>query len=269
MAAVKVGYLGVPSEVPGVLAAAGAGVQVLSAPPAPSLARGLDAIVVAGWGRRLERACFAAPRLGTINVHPSLLPRRRGPEPLRWALLEGDERFGVTVHRMTDAFDAGPILWQTSVPARPLDTYSSMLRELLAVAALALPEVLAALAGDASGAAQDEREASVQPRVPPALLRLDPVLEPEAFCRRVAAASDRGPSLEGPRGPVRFVQAAVLAGGRAVSAGHAGLAGRPGDVLGVDGRRVALALASGAVLAVARDEVALARGDRLVAGGLR
>jgi methionyl-tRNA formyltransferase len=260
---VKVGYLGVASEIPGVLAAAGLATSSLSRPPSRDRARELDVLVVAGWGRRLERSCFAAPRFGTVNVHPSALPRRRGPEPLRWALLEGDERFGVTAHRMTDELDAGPILWQSSVPARPLDTYSTLLRDLLALAALALPGVLLALSRGVPGKAQDELAsggvATIAPRVPPALLRLDPALEPAAFCRRVAAASDRAPALEGPRGPVRFVQAAELEGPRA----------SPGEVLGVEGRRVALAVGSGAVLAVSREPVALAPGERLVGGGLR
>ncbi len=257
----EVGYLGVVSEIPGVLAASGASVRVLAAAPTPAEARRLDVLLVAGWGLRLPSDRFSAPRLGTLNVHPSLLPARRGPEPLRWAILEGDERFGVTVHQMTDAIDAGPILWQTDVPARPLDTHTTMLRSLLASAATALPGVLGALsAGSLVGRSQDEARASVQPRVPRALLRLDPTMDAPSVCRRIAADSDRAAILVGPVAAVRFVQAAVL--------DVAASSRRPGEVLGVEGRRVAFATARGSLLAVASEAPRLRRGDLLRAQGL-
>ena len=56
------------------------------------------------------------PRLGSINVHPALLPRHRGPIPLAWALREGDAAWGSTWHRMDAELDTGNMLAQATVP---------------------------------------------------------------------------------------------------------------------------------------------------------
>ena len=56
------------------------------------------------------------PRLGSINLHPALLPRHRGPIPLAWALREGDAEWGSTWHRMDAELDTGNVLVQTTVP---------------------------------------------------------------------------------------------------------------------------------------------------------
>jgi methionyl-tRNA formyltransferase len=58
---------------------------------------------------------LAVPRLGVINGHPSLLPRYRGPMPAAWALRNGDREIGVTVHRMDEDFDTGPMLAQAGM----------------------------------------------------------------------------------------------------------------------------------------------------------
>jgi methionyl-tRNA formyltransferase len=58
---------------------------------------------------------LAVPRLGVVNGHPSLLPRHRGPMPMAWAIRNGDREIGVTVHRMDETFDTGPMLAQVSV----------------------------------------------------------------------------------------------------------------------------------------------------------
>jgi methionyl-tRNA formyltransferase len=75
-----------------------------------------DLIVVACFTSLLPPEVLAIPRLGGVNVHPSLLPRGRGPEPLFWSFRRGERETGVTVHRMTERFDAGTILRQERVP---------------------------------------------------------------------------------------------------------------------------------------------------------
>jgi methionyl-tRNA formyltransferase len=62
-----------------------------------------------------------APPLGCLNIHPSLLPQHRGPDPLFWAFHAGDRQTGVTIHRMTTQLDAGPILVQQRIDL-PLET---------------------------------------------------------------------------------------------------------------------------------------------------
>ena len=77
---------------------------------------GIDAICVACFPQRLPPALLRLPRLGALNVHPSLLPANRGPDPLFWTFYHGDEQTGVTVHLMDESLDTGPILAQEAIP---------------------------------------------------------------------------------------------------------------------------------------------------------
>lgn len=79
----------------------------------------LDAIVVACFPWRLPRWLRALPRFGALNVHPSLLPALRGPEPEFWAIRLGVRETGVTIHLMDEGLDTGPILVQRPVPIPP------------------------------------------------------------------------------------------------------------------------------------------------------
>jgi methionyl-tRNA formyltransferase len=73
-----------------------------------------DVACVACWPRRIPPALLSLPAHGFINLHPSLLPAYRGPEPLFWTLRDG-ARAGVTLHRMDAEFDTGPIAAQAAV----------------------------------------------------------------------------------------------------------------------------------------------------------
>lgn len=80
-----------------------------------------DVLLVFGFNWRLPSDVLAVPRLGALNVHPSALPRYRGPSPVLWAIRNGDPCMGITVHRMTERIDAGPVLAQVddlSLPDR-------------------------------------------------------------------------------------------------------------------------------------------------------
>ncbi|NOG70430.1 formyltransferase family protein [Roseicella sp. DB1501] len=113
---------------------------------------------------------LALAPLGGINLHPSLLPRHRGPVPVLWAMAEPEPRFGVTVHRLAPRIDAGGILGQCAVALPPGLTASAAARALHLAGLPLLDEVLAALA---AGTAQ-ERPAPLLPYCPfppPALLR--------------------------------------------------------------------------------------------------
>ncbi len=74
-----------------------------------------DAIAVACFPRRLPPALLRLPRLGALNLHPSLLPDNRGPDPLFWTFYHGDEQTGVTVHLMDETLDTGPVLAQETI----------------------------------------------------------------------------------------------------------------------------------------------------------
>jgi len=75
----------------------------------------LDLIVVVAYGKILPKKLIEIPRHGTMNVHPSLLPQWRGPSPIQYALLNGDEETGVTIMLLDEKMDHGPILKNTRV----------------------------------------------------------------------------------------------------------------------------------------------------------
>jgi methionyl-tRNA formyltransferase len=97
-------------------------------------------------------------RLGSVNQHPGLLPRHRGPVPLAWALRDGDPQFGLTWHRMDAELDTGAILAQTSVPIADGDcTIEEIAPKLMQAALGLLPRVFQRLAaGDPGDPQPDE-----------------------------------------------------------------------------------------------------------------
>ena len=78
-----------------------------------------DLLVSWFWTKRIPRDVLAIPRFGAIGVHPSLLPRHRGPDPYFWAIDAGDEVTGVTVHRLEEDYDTGAIYAQRTLPIDP------------------------------------------------------------------------------------------------------------------------------------------------------
>lgn len=85
-----------------------------------------DFICVACFSRLIPPAVLALPRLGALNVHPSLLPDNRGPEPLFWTFRLGQERGGVTVHLMNEKLDAGGIVAQEAIEVPEGITYAEL-----------------------------------------------------------------------------------------------------------------------------------------------
>src|SRR5437762_2881952 len=115
----------------------------------------LDAAVVVAFGQILPAALLDAPRLGSFNLHGSLLPRWRGAAPIQRAVMAGDPVTGVEVMRMTEGLDEGPVLASETVRIGPLDTAATVHDRLAAVGAELLVRTLAAIeAGTATETAQ-------------------------------------------------------------------------------------------------------------------
>ena len=75
-----------------------------------------DLVLCAGFPWVIPPDALAVPPLGSVNFHPSLLPRYRGPVPVSWAIRNGEQEIGVTFHRMAPGLDEGPILAQEAIP---------------------------------------------------------------------------------------------------------------------------------------------------------
>ncbi|HEX5166926.1 MAG TPA: formyltransferase family protein [Thermomicrobiales bacterium] len=122
-----------------------------------------DLIVVACFPRLIPEAIHGRARLGGINIHPSLLPQHRGPDPLFWIMRDGGRGCGVTVHALADRYDSGDILAQRPVPY-PAGVRESELERRLAGegAELALSVIEGLVVGRQSRTAQDEHQASYE-----------------------------------------------------------------------------------------------------------
>ena len=123
-------------------------------------ALGLDAAVVAAYGLILPKPVLAAPRLGCLNVHASLLPRWRGAAPIQRAILAGDAETGVTIMQMEEGLDTGPILLAEGVPLGPTTTASALHDRLAALGAKLIVTALERLAAGRL-TAQPQPEAGV------------------------------------------------------------------------------------------------------------
>jgi methionyl-tRNA formyltransferase len=121
-----------------------------------------EVIVVCAYGEILRRAVLEIPPRGIVNVHPSLLPRHRGPSPIQAAILCGDQETGVTIMLMDEGMDTGPILAQATLPIEPLDTSGTLSEKLSHLAARLLVETLPRwLKGEISPTPQDHSRATV------------------------------------------------------------------------------------------------------------
>lgn len=101
-----------------------------------------DLCITAAYGQYLPKAFLATPKLGTVNIHPSLLPRWRGASPVQRSLEAGDNPVGVSVLYTVSKMDAGPIIAQQSVEIDENETASSLLPKLFRIGTESLLKVL-------------------------------------------------------------------------------------------------------------------------------
>jgi methionyl-tRNA formyltransferase len=96
---------------------------------------GVEAAVVVAYGKLIPARLLEIPRYGFINLHPSLLPRHRGPSPIQWALVCGDRATGVTTMQLDENMDTGPILLQKRVTIEDRETAEMLAPRLAALGA--------------------------------------------------------------------------------------------------------------------------------------
>ena len=81
-----------------------------------------DIVLVGSWGEKFSKQTYDIPKIATINAHPSLLPKYRGPNPYFWVIRNQEQISGVTFHLMDENYDTGAILAQEEVKIYPSDT---------------------------------------------------------------------------------------------------------------------------------------------------
>ena len=107
--------------------------------------------------RMLPEVVWAMPKLGTFNLHGSLLPQYRGAAPINWAIINGEPETGVTTFFLKHEIDTGSIIFQEKIPIEPDDNMGTMYEKLMALGAdLVLKTVLAIKTGKYPQVVQDE-----------------------------------------------------------------------------------------------------------------
>ena len=147
-------------------------------------ALGLDVAVVAAYGLILPKAMLDAPHRGCLNIHASLLPRWRGAAPIHAAIIAGDAESGVTIMRMEEGLDTGPMLLMEAAPIGPGTTVQALHDALSEIGARL---VLRALAEDPPAIPQPEEGVTYAAKLTKEDGRLDWTLDAAALERRVRA----------------------------------------------------------------------------------
>jgi len=123
-----------------------------------------DAIVVASYGQLLKAVVFDLPRLGTINIHASLLPAYRGAAPINWAIMHGEERTGITTFFIEKGLDTGDVLLMESLDIGPNETAAELEDQLATLGADVILKTLDDLAnGSLQAAPQPQHGVSLAP----------------------------------------------------------------------------------------------------------
>lgn len=118
-----------------------------------------ELIVVAAYGKILPKEILYFPRLGSINVHSSLLPKYRGAAPINWAILDGETETGVSIMYMAEELDAGDVILQKTTAIDDRENAQQLTERLAQLGADALSETVVSLAnGTATRTPQDESQ---------------------------------------------------------------------------------------------------------------
>jgi methionyl-tRNA formyltransferase len=209
-----------------------------------------DLGVVVAYGHILRREVLDAPARGMINVHASLLPRFRGAAPIQHAILAGDRETGISIMKMEEGLDSGPVLHRVSTPIADGETGGTLTTRLAALGASALVEALAVLSAHGERPEpQDACAATYAPKISRETARLDWTRDAASLERQVRAFDPipgAWTSLEG--APVKLFGGMPAVGG-----------GPPGAVLAASDRLVV----AGGTGAIAVNEVQPAGRNRL------
>ena len=199
-----------------------------------------DVVIVAAYGLFLPDEVLRLPRLGCLNIHPSLLPRHRGPSPVATAILDGDETSGVTIMLLDEGMDTGPILAQRETRISADETAEELTERLFELGSELLVDTL-----DQWGreqilpTPQNNDDASVTRRLQREDGRIDWNQPADSIARRVRAFTPWPGTFTVWRGKtVKILRGSPVDGA---------LSGTPGTVVRLDDSTIAVLTGSGAV----------------------
>ena len=201
----------------------------------------LDVLVVAAYGLIVPPALLSWPTHGCINIHASLLPLWRGAAPIERAILSGDRETGISIMRMDEGLDTGPVLSQHRLPIEPRETSGSLHDKLAALGAEAIVETLGRLAGGdpIEALAQDASKACYAAKIRPDEATIDWRTDAPSIDRLVRAF-DPAPGAQ------TRIDGTALKIWRA--APLPGRFGAPGDIVRADASGIVVACGEGSLL---------------------
>jgi methionyl-tRNA formyltransferase len=168
-----------------------------------------DLLVVVAYGQIIPASVLSIPRLGAVNVHASLLPRHRGAAPVAHAILSGDRETGVTIMRMDEKLDHGPILAMRKTGIGAGEDAAALTRRLAVTGADLLVETLERL-GQITPVEQDHDRATLAPRLRREDGELDWNVDPAEIDRRVRGLHPwPGVTMPTKSGPVKVLSGHV------------------------------------------------------------
>jgi methionyl-tRNA formyltransferase len=151
-----------------------------------------DISVVVAYGHILPQTVIDVPRLGTINIHASLLPALRGAAPIHEAIRTGLAETGISIMQMVARLDAGPVIHRVRTPIADDETSGELMLRLSELGALAAVEALAMIElGRATAAPQDEQQATYAPKIERPTTRIDWAASAREVSRLVRAYDPR------------------------------------------------------------------------------
>jgi methionyl-tRNA formyltransferase len=200
-----------------------------------------DISVVVAYGHILSTDVVDLPKLGTINIHASLLPLLRGAAPIQAAIREGHAETGISIMRMVKALDAGPVILQVRTPIPDDETSGELQLRLAEMGAMALIEALALIAmGTGVEIPQDEASTTYASKVDRAMTRIDWNADATTVSRVVRAYDPRpGAFTSAPSGEAKLFGAKPMP----ATSDHA-----PGEILRIAAEGMTVACGEGAVL---------------------
>jgi methionyl-tRNA formyltransferase len=202
-----------------------------------------DLLVVASFGLIIPKWFLEVPAVGAINVHPSLLPRYRGPSPVQWVLWNGERETAITIIKMSERMDAGNILYQEAQPIGPDDDAASLMERLARRSGEIVPGIVSDIAahGMPEGTVQDDAEATFTPIITKEMGHVDWNTGSLEVVRQVRALALWPTAYTNLDGQLLKVSKASLTDGPS---------GEPGQVLDVTKEGIVVAAADGPVVIV-------------------
>ena len=189
-----------------------------------------DISIVVAYGHILPKMVIDLPAKGTLNIHASILPALRGAAPIQAAIMQGLSKTGISIMRMVQALDAGPVLVQAETEVYDDETYGELQTRLAELGALTLLEALALISvGKANEVPQDDSRATYAPKINREASRINWKKSAFEIARLIRAFDPKpGAFTTSEKGDIKLFGPRLLDG----------LSGKPGEVIKVTGELI-------------------------------